>query len=151
MTASLNDTSSDLVYALINAANLNLPNGPLTATNSTLGTPAASGTTPNTTVTLTAVAGEGYTGEVTISYGRIDIGAMFTTWGDSPVLVPSGANYTTVAELIAYLNSTYTLDLQDSDVVTGSIPAGPYPYSYTLTMNSASLAYIGTLPITLQA
>jgi hypothetical protein len=150
MSSDLTQTGTTLVYDLINSANPGLQNGPLSTSNTTLGAPTATGATPNTALEITAVAGKGYTGNDTVNYNRIDIGAMFTAWAVTAT-VSNGASYTNASDLLPTLNSQYGLNLQVSDIVEGAIGASSYPFTYTLVMAADSLTYIGSLAVTLDA
>lgn len=150
MSSDLSQSGSTLVFDLINSANPTLPNGPLSPSNTTLGTPTVTGSTPNTSLGITAVNGEGYTGTDEVLYNRIDIGAMFTSWGVTAT-VSSGASYTNAVDLLPTLNSQYGLDLQASDIVDGAIGASSFPSTYTLAIATGSLTYIGELAVTLDA
>lgn len=149
-------TPSQAVYTLINTANPSLPNGALDSTNTTLGAvaAAASGTVPNTSLLITAVAGEGYTGEVTVLYNRLDIQAdVFSVLAPGgATVVNSGGAMATVADVVAALNSTYntlTVEILDSDISndTDALSLVNDAGSVTLTVASTSLAYTGTLAV----
>lgn len=150
MSSDLTQTGPTLVYGLINTANPSLQNGPLTTANTTLGNPASTGSTPNTSLEITAVEGEGYTGNDTVTYNRIDIGAMFETWGIAPS-IPNGPSFTNASDLLSYLNETYSLNLQVSDINDGQIGADSYPATYTIVIANNSLTYINQLTVTLEA
>lgn len=151
MSANVTELAAQMVYDAINAANPSLQNGPVSASNVTLGTPTATGSTPNTSLDITAIAGQGYTGSDTVMYDRIDIGAMFSTWSDSPVPIANGATYTNASDLLPYINATYHTDLQAADIVDGAIGAGSYPFAYNIVIAADCLAYIGELPVNLTA
>lgn len=158
MAASdLTKTGPALIFAMINTANsATLTRGVASATNMTFGVPAvlaggdASG--KNTSLAVTAVAGQGYTSppSVTITYNRLNI--------DTDVLAklaPSGvsfvdAAYAKVSDLLAIVNSTYSLNLQAGDISNGNDAlSGAYPRTATLTIAAGSLVYIGSAAITI--
>jgi len=142
-----------LIYDLINAANVGLPNGPLSPTNTTLGVPAANITDAsgnNTQVAITAISNQGYTGSKVVTYNRIDIGAMFTGWGMAAT-VANGATYVNASDFLPSLNAAYHLDLQATDIIDGPINAVSYPDAYTLNIAASSLTYIGTLAVSITA
>jgi hypothetical protein len=151
MSANVGELGAQMVFDAINAANPSLQNGPVSASNVTLGTPTATGATPNTSVEMTGIAGQGYSGSDTITYDRIDIGAMFTTWGDNPATVPNGATYTNASDMLPTINATYGTDLQAADIVDGAIGASSYPFAYSLVMAAGCLAYTGELAINITA
>lgn len=148
MSSDLTQSGPTLVFDLINSANPDLPNGPLSPSNTSLGTPTATGLTPNTSITISAINGEGYTGAEDVSYNRIDIGAMFSSWGVTATL-DNAASFTNASDLLPALNSQYHLDLQASDIDDAAIGAGSYPFNYTLMISAGSLTYIGELVVTL--
>ena len=149
--SDLTQSGPTLIFDLINTANPGLPNGPLSASNVTLGTPAANttnGSGDNSQVEVTGIEGQGYSGTDVFTYNRIDIGAMFTTWGISATL-SGGSGFTNASDMLTALNAAYSLDLQASDIVDGPIGASSFPDSYTLTIADGSLVYTGTLAVTL--
>jgi hypothetical protein len=151
--SDLTQTGQTLVYGLINAANPSLPNGALSATNTTLGVPAGTGTTPNTSVTVTAIANQGYTGSVTVKYTRLDIqNDVFS------VLAPGGATVVntnaamqTVSDVVTAINAAYSINLQPSDVSNGSTALVLTNDAGTCQIDIApgSLTYTGTLSVSI--
>lgn len=151
--SDLTQTGQTLVYGLINAANPNLQNGALTTVNTSFGAPAGTGSTPNTSLQVTAVDNQGYSGQVTVNYNRLDIQNQVFS-----VLAPSGASVVntnsamaTVGDVLAAINSTYNLNLQEGDVSNGATAlsltndAG----SCTIEIDPGSLAYTGSLNVTI--
>ena len=147
--SDLTQSGPTLLLGLINAANPNLPNGPLTAGNVTLGAPSSNVGANNTQVTVTGVTGQGYSGTETFTYNRLDIGAMFTGWGKTATLT-GGAAFHQTTDLLAPLNAAYDLDLQPSDVVNETL-TGTVPYSYTLKMAADSLTYLNQVNVQIDA
>lgn len=148
--SDLTQTAEALIYALVNAANAGLAGNPASASNITLGTPTViSAGGDNTSLTLTAIPGHGYTGVDTVTYNRLDIAAVFTALGVTPTL-NGGSGYLNASDLLAPLKTAYGLNLQASDIVDGAIGAGAYPFSYNLVMAAGSLAYTGSVAVTLQ-
>jgi hypothetical protein len=154
MALDLTKTGAQLIYDLLNAANPNPRHGAFSPTNVTLGavstlTGDVSG--KNTKVTVTAVAGQGYSGSQTIKFNRIDINALFIQKG-IPALSFPNANYTQSTDFLAYLNSTHSLNLTAADVVLETLPADDDVtglITYTLQIASTCKTFIGTLPLTI--
>ncbi len=119
---------------------------PLTLANVTLGVPSASpgGSTDNTQITATAVAGQGFSGSVTVTYNRLDIGVMFAGWPKTAAVTGGAANVN-ARDLLPQLNTTYKLDLQVADIVDGPLGLSTYPSNYNLVMAAGSLVYTGSL------
>jgi len=147
--SDLTQTGETLILALVNAANTNLVNGPLTTDNVTLGAPAVETGDKNSSVVLTGVAGNGYANTQTFTYNRLDIQSDVMNH-----IAPSGAtlvnaSYATVADLVAPLNSAYNLGLVSADISNGSdaITLTDGAGNATVTMAAASLKYIGELSV----
>lgn len=147
------NTSETAIQALIARINNNNPSlpTPFTTSNVTLGTPTALTDDPsglNTSVVLSG--GSPYTGTVTIKYNRLDItNTVFAGIGTTPSL-SYDVGYTDTDSLVAPLNTTYDLNLQDSDIVEASIsPVAGSPV--TVTMASGSYGFIGTMSVMMTA
>lgn len=122
--------SQQLLVDLINASNPSLPVA-LTTTNAKYGAPAVitpqAGTIQNTSIKVTAKASSQYIGNTTLSYRRLDFGSLLRS---IPVRIdkysPTGTNFSPykISDLIAVINSKYGLNIQPSDYVDGSLPAG---------------------------
>lgn len=149
--SDLTQTGETLILQMANDANPNLSAGPLSATNVTLGTVSTLTGTPNSAIALTAVANQGYSGSVTVTYNRLDIQTSVMA-----VLAPTGAtlakgSFTVVADLLPALNTAYNLGLVADDLANGATVlnltngAG----SATLVMAPTSLKYLGTLTVTI--
>lgn len=148
--SDLTQTGQTLLLGMINAANPSLPNGPLSTSNVTFGLPATGVNGKNTTISVSGIDGAGYTGAQSVDYDRLDIGVMFTNWAVTAD-VPNGPSYTNASDLLPYLNTTYNLNVQVSDIVDGAIGISSYPATYTLQMNVNSLTYTGSLDVQLEA
>lgn len=145
----------DLVYGLINDANPNHPKGVFDFNSVAIGTPQPLTNHPsghNTQVVLTAVPGSGYSGEVTVTFDRLNLSDVFASKGVSGVLGMSGSGFSDSYSLLDSLNGAYTLNLQQQDVVLESLPAADQTtgdITYTLQAHPNSLAFQGTQDITI--
>ena len=149
--SDLTQSGENLVLGMVNAANTDLPNGPLSSSNVTLGAPTATGASPNTSVEFSAIASHGYTGSVTCTYDRLDISADVFS-----VLAPGGAtlvdaSYATIADLLAPLNTAYAINLQAGDISNGATALSLTEDAGTATIEIAStcLTYTGSLVVTI--
>lgn len=142
-----------LIYAMINTANPSPTNGAASGTNTTIGAPTALTSDPsgkNTSVVLTAISGQGYTGTETFYYDRLDIQTQVMA-----VKAPSGATlvnkltYNTIADILVDLNAAYGLDILAADLSnsTASAVVNTYPGSLTLDIAATCLTYTGTLTV----
>lgn len=146
--SDLTKTAKELFYALVNDANAALSAKPLADTNVSLSAP-TSGTfgEKNTKVTITALADQGYSGTVDVTYNRLDIATLFSDASLTASI--EGDSFTNASDLLTDLNSRYGLNLQASDIVEGDLSAQVYPGTYDLVMAAGSLAYTGTVTIDL--
>lgn len=126
-------------FALINAANALT----LDATKVTLGAPAprTPGANPrNTTLTLTAVAGQGYKDSVDVTYTRLGMG--------SGVVTPEFGFHTDgTTQLAAFKTAVCTsLGLVEAEIdLTGTLPATEGSSTVmVITAKATSLLYVGT-------
>lgn len=154
--SDLTKTGSQLVYALINAANPGLANGALDPTNTTLSAPTALTGDPsgqNTKVTVNATAGHGYINGKDLTYNRLDIQTQVFS-----VLAPTGAAlidaatpYVAVQDILAAVNTKYGINLQASDVAnpTDALVGASYPKTATINIAAGSLTYVGSLVVTI--
>lgn len=151
--SDLSKTGPALVFGLINAANPStFPAGPASATNVTLGVPSALTGDPsgqNTKLTVTAIANQGYTGSQDITYNRLDFTAVLNVKTSNNLSIVD-QSFATIADVIAYLNSTYNLNIQATDTSneTAAI-SGAYPKSAEIIADAASLTYIGNVTFTI--
>lgn len=134
-----NDNSTSLTSSLIQ---LGLP------TAATGGSPVR-----NTELEISAKAGSGYKGSVVVQYNRLQIQDFV-----KPATFPSGlqlpvgdaVNY---SDLIPEINTALGINLTAADYVDGAIGAWAgtpnETKSITITMNSDSLVYLGSLTLTL--
>lgn len=142
-------TSSQLVYDLFNRSNPTLP-FPLAPANVTLGVPAVNSSgisLKNTMVTMTAVAGQGYSGSTTAYYNRVSLADIVAT-GSSNFFY---TNQVTSSDVLPLFNTAFNTNLQASDIVVENLPApdGTGKITYTLTANPHSLAFNASVQITL--
>jgi hypothetical protein len=120
----------------------------------TFGLPtAATGDNPtrNTELSLTAKAGSGYKGSVTVKYNRVDLS---TVPGARSVVFPKG-DATKIADLIPEINAAYQLNLQPEDFVDGDLPAfAGQPneqHDFQLAAGADSLCFINSVTLTVHA
>jgi hypothetical protein len=123
------------------------------ASNTTLGTPTALGSPDanghNTSVSLTAKAGSGYSGSTTFYYLRRPLTDAIAV-GQS-ISLGTIASATTVWAMLATINTKYGLNLVQQDVVNNPVPAGATaivltvaPGSYLFVPGSQSVVGIQT-------
>lgn len=154
--SDLTQPGQALVFSLVNLANPNLQNGALSPTNVTLSAPTAltgDASGKNTSVVLSGIAGQGYFGDEVLYYNRLaidtDVFAILAPDGAS-VLDDSTTPFATVADALPALNAAYGLDLQPADISNGATAiTGVYPKTTSITMADGSLAYTGTLNLTI--
>ena len=149
--SNLTQTGEVLLLALINTQNPNLPNGALTNANVTLGTPTASGTTPNSSLAVNAVAGQGYQGSVTVTYNRLDIqNDVFSVLAPSgATVVNTGGTMAAISDVVAAINASYNLNIVEADVSnwTTALSLTEDAGSCTIDIAAGSLVYTGTLNV----
>lgn len=151
--SDLTQTGKNLVFGLINNANPGLVNGALDTTNVTLGNPSAlngDASGKNTKVTVTAIAGQGYTGTADVKYNRLNLQT------DVADLILGGAfslvdaDYATVADLLTAINAALGLTLQAADLSNAATAiSGTYPKTATVTVATTHLALFGSLTVTI--
>jgi hypothetical protein len=128
---------------LLNLVDVSNTGGPTSVTQVTAGAPSAAtsetDTDVNTQVTLTAIAGQGFTGSVTIEYGRLSVAAEAAS--------PSGSitvyNYQTDAQVLAAIENY--LGFIPGEVTLAASPTRPGTYPGTGTAEiqaSGSLVYL---------
>lgn len=154
--SDLTQPGKTLLYSLINVANPGLVNGSLSDANVTVSAPAILSGDPsgkNTKVTLTSIADAGYTGTADVTYNRLDIQVDV-----SDHVAPNGLSieddpdtaYATVADLLPAINTALTMNLQSADITNGTDPiTGTYPKAASVTVVTTSLAFIGSLAVTI--
>lgn len=107
----------------------------------------------NTTLTVTAKAGSGYTGSQVVEYNRVSLDTI-------PVIAAKPATYqlgdaTKIADLIEEINAMYGIKMVPADYVDGDLPTfeGLPNEEHTVQLVAAadSLIYIGSLVLTLKA
>jgi hypothetical protein len=150
----LTQSASTLIYAMINEANPAIPNGGLSSANAVLGSPTATGATPNTSLPVGGAANQGYTGYVSVTYHRLDI----QTEVSNP-LIPSGLQladdstspYSTVQDLLPTLNAALAINLQVSDLANGNaaIAGTTYPKAVSVVIANTCLTLVGTLAVSI--
>lgn len=106
------------------------------ASNSTLGTPAADNSQPNcnTKISLTAKTASGYSGSLNLFYNRRPLGDVIT----GSVSLGTISSATTILALLPTINSKYGINLTSQDLVDGPVPAG----SSTITLTAASGSWL---------
>lgn len=151
--SDLTQTGEALLYSLVNAANPSLQNGALSSANVTLAAPAATGSTPNTSVALSAITDHGYSGTISVSYNRlaIDTQVFNVLAPGGATVVNSGGTMVTVSDVVAAINSAYAINLQAEDVSNGStaLSLTANAGSCTIQVAAGSYTYTGSLNVTI--
>lgn len=106
----------------------------------------------NTDLTITAAEGSGYSGEVTLNYNRVNLGAFP---GADAISLPIG-NASNVSELLGELNAALGVNIEPGDIVDGEIPAFPgeapnETVQVTLTFSADNLVFQGSYTFTVEA
>jgi hypothetical protein len=122
------------------------------ASNSTLGTPAADSTHSNcnTVISLTAQEASGYSGSINLYYNRQPLSVAIS----ASISLGSIPAATTIWALLPTINTKYSLNLTTQDVVNGTVPAGAVAIVLTAASGSwlfqpGSTAVAGqTIPLT---
>lgn len=148
MSAFLNRPSFDLVVDLINVANTLALND----AKVTFGVPSAleddeSGL--NTGLNVKAISGAGYRGAVDVKYNRLDLALLFKNIAVNLNVDLSSVASPTTKDLLGTLNTKYGLGITIDEVVDAPVDiTGEGPHTHTITAQD-SLAYIGTLTLTI--
>lgn len=131
----LSVTGDQALYQLINN---NSKYNSWSASNSTLGTPAASSAQPNanTVVNLAALSASGYGGNIDLYYNRRPLSDAFP---NQLALTPPGSN-STIYNQLSMINSVYSLNLTQQDVNDGPVSAG----ATRITLTAASGSWLFT-------
>lgn len=139
---------------LLDQINTDNPSHTLTDAQVTFGLPTVStGGTParDTEITVTAVAGSGYTGSVILRYNRVDLSTVPGVLNK----VFSLGDGTTVADLIPEINTRYGINLQAEDYVDAALPAFDgtpnEQHDFSVVANADSLVWRGTLVLTVKS
>jgi hypothetical protein len=144
----------EIVFDLINEQNGTAFNNTLVE----LGLPTVTttaGATYNTDMTVTAIEGSGYSGQVILGYNRLDVqGFLF---GETLVL-PIG-NAENFSDLMAEINLKLRTNITADDYIDGNIVATSGEWEglpnetklITIQMNPDSPVFIGSLTLTLHA
>lgn len=135
------------VYALINEEQSPVP--AITPQNTVLeAIRAASGPGYNTQATLRGLADQGYSGQVTVSYRRLDLGLLYG--GYETVLAE---NLTTPQDLLDRLNGVRAAGIELGDLEAFTIPvvAPGGNESLVLTALADSYGFVGSVTLTLQS
>lgn len=123
----------------------------LTTAQVTLGTPSTSGGAENTSVTLTAVAGSGYSGSQTVTYNRVDIA---TVPGSRPTEFPVGSA-TKISDMLPQINAQYQINLTAADIVDATLPTfdgTPNEVkTFELVMAAGALVYLNQVTLSIHA
>ncbi len=132
-------SSLEILLAVVNNANGS------TETSSTVSfgnpQPMPAGSVRDTSVVVSAVAGGGRTGSVTIYYDRINLNTLFSL---QPLYVVATSPQTTW-DLIPILNNVFGLGLQTTDILQTNITSN----TVTLQADPNSLAYEGSVAATI--
>lgn len=129
----LSVTGDQALYQLINN---NSKYNSWSASNSTLGTPAASSAQPNanTVVNLAALSASGYGGNINLYYNRRSLSDAFP----NQFALNPPASDSTIYNQLSMINSVYSLNLTQQDVNDGPVPAG----STKITLTAASGSWL---------
>ena len=103
----------------------------------------------NTKLTLNAIKGQGFRGNVTVWYNRIDLGVLFKNVGANVGLEVVEGD--TTDKLIPLLNAKYGTDFEVADFETLPLVATADPSStsvVTITPKAANVAYVGSFDVT---
>lgn len=155
--SDLTKSGTDLVLGLINVANPTTPvNGAISSANVTFSAPSpltGDVSSKNASLLVSAIPGHGYTGTRTIKYNRLDIHQVLIAKGVTDLQVVNNS-FSSSADLLSSLNASYGLNLSTNDIVVEALPADDPNnvagnITYTLQAHPNSLAYFGTLPLTL--
>jgi hypothetical protein len=153
--SDLTQSGQALILALINEANPEMT-PPASAGNVTFGTPvdrsAQPGAITNTFMVATSIPQAGYSGNVTLSYNRINPSTLFALYGLN-VLSMEQNDYAEQQDLLPAINAGFNLNMQPSDLATpaAALDLSAYPVNLTLTMAPASLTYFGSFDVKLIA
>lgn len=143
---SFQQSHAQVLIALVAAAN----SLSLDASKLVVGSPTAyEGEDGNTQFVLSAAPDqEAYTGEVTITYNRLDLTTLFEGIGISELTV-GNADATDVVGLIPSIIATYGLDLVEADVINDTLVRDEGGIAILeLSAADASLFYTGSIPLT---
>jgi hypothetical protein len=152
--SNYNQPSQQILLDLVN--DTNTQNGsllsPLTTEQVDIGGPVVlvGDDAGNTSVSLTAIAGSGYSDSVTVKYNRIEMSSI--PGALSTVFSRNGS--TTLSGLLTEINTRYGLQITQDDIVDATINLNPLlpngTESMGLTASSTALVWLGQLPITIQ-
>lgn len=144
----LTKPSQELVIDLINYSNqTTLTNQHILVTGAKPGT-SEDNANANTVATVESVKGSGYIGKVDIAYARLDIGKLFEKIAVN--LDVGNVTPTKPADLLTFLNRKYGLNIATDEVKDGTIDTtGSQPWSAQIEIADGSVAYIGTLTLTI--
>jgi hypothetical protein len=126
----------------------------LTLTQVSFGLPTTvGGASParDTQVTVSAVAGEGYSGSVVVEYNRVNIS---TVPGARSTIFPKGSAVN-ISDLIPQINAAYQINLTTADYTDGPLPTFTgtpnEEHTFQLVMNSDSLPFENSVTLTVKA
>ena len=142
-------TSIETILAAFNTAND--PEVDLTTENVSLGTPVTVGSstaTFNTRTTISALGSSSpyYGSTVDVLWQRLSLERLF--YGIKVTLNVSNA-ITTTLQLIPYLNDMYDLGLEESDIVSTTLPSGTDGVSVTIRATSTSKHFTDSFQLTM--
>lgn len=129
-------TSTELVFDLFNRMNPALQH-PLTPTNVTLSAPAVNdnnAVTKNTKTTISAVAGQGYSGSTTVYYNRVSLADIVAT-GSNQFLLTTQKK---ASDILPLFNAAFNTNLIIDDIVEEDLPAAAANGTITYTLQAAA-------------
>jgi hypothetical protein len=159
IVTNFTEASEQIVIDLINNDN----SSALTEALITFGLPTTTtGTSParNTQVTITAVAGSGYTGSVTVQYNRVDLSTL-PTINTSAQTVFSLGDAVNISDLIDEINTAFGINLSNANTQNPDFVDGPLPtftggianeeHPFNVVADENSLVWINQMTLTVQA
>jgi hypothetical protein len=150
-TPDFTKAPAQILIDLINSANSASLVTALTPELVTFGAPVAQAGNANgdTNITMTAAAGSGYSGNVSLNYNRVPMSSI--PGAKSTVYTQGSA--TKISDLIPEINATYGINLTADDYEDAALPVFPnQPHDslpFTITAKSTSLVWEGSLTLTL--
>lgn len=114
---------------------------------------ATTGTSParDTQVTVSAVAGEGYSGSVVVEYNRVNIS---TVPGVRSTVFPKGSAVN-ISDLIPQINAAYQINLTSADYTDGPLPTFSgtpnEEHDFQVVITSDSLPFENSVTLTVKA
>lgn len=110
----------------------------------TLGNPVATTTEGrNTEVTVGVTSGPLVNQITKALYNRLNLSTLFQKMDKN--IVDTQAGFVSISEVLPYLESTFDILIQPTDIVDGPVGTGPYPKSFTIQAANNSFTYLGNV------